>query len=93
MLILIFTLWLLTSEHDKCYTNKEYEGAAAMNSCSVTAGKILAGAITADKIASKTITADNIKSYTIDQLAANSVEIGNSLCNDCPYCVRRIENE
>lgn len=55
MLILIFTLWLLTSEHDKCYTNKEYEGVAAMNSC--------------------------------------LGEIGNSLCNDCPYCVRGIRDE
>lgn len=55
VLILIFTLWLLTSEHDKCYTNKEYEGVAAMNCC--------------------------------------SGEIGNSLCNDRPYCVRRIRDE
>ena len=55
MLIPIFTLWLLTSKHDKCYTNKEYEGVAAMNCC--------------------------------------IGEIGNSLCNDCPYCVRGIRDE
>lgn len=55
MLIPIFTLWLLTSEHDKCYTNMEYEGVAVMGNC--------------------------------------TGEVGNPLCTDCPYCVRRIENE
>lgn len=55
MLILIFTHWLLTSEHDECYTNMEYAGVAAMGNC--------------------------------------IGEVGNPLCTDCPYCVRKIENE
>lgn len=54
MFIPFFTLRLLTSKHDECYTNMEYEGVAAMSNC--------------------------------------IGEVGNSLCTDCPYCIRRSEN-
>ena len=43
MLIPIFTLQLLTSEHDTCYTNMEYKGVAAMGNCKGEAGNLLCG--------------------------------------------------